>query len=606
MSYDFKEGQSAVEYGESLLASREKSRKKASKRGRQIKRVNQALALVKLSDMFLMRKANQKAELFSQQKNAEKAQAINDLNNATRWRTETVAPLIKLVPDLNIDDPDAFSKDGSLYTALYNKELSTRRLAVRGQLSDKGLSIEDREQISNSADLQLKNIKKNYNKYKGYLGLTPELLKSNYESVIKSGVRDIKHAKNTSSIRRLLGKLNIGTTLDKELVESSTKGVYIPKDEHQFLNDRKAAKANFDKIMEGTDEESKSKREAINAYWEGRPVDIKPEKIPALTSENRDHLDSFFYNKEGDFDGSWIDDAGVPRVEEGITWELLFNDRMGERDRRNLYTNVKTELQRIQADRGKVENYIITDDDIIVATRNVMALDVVARTEPVGLAGRREKIMYSVNPIFARPAPPTPDNGDDTDKGTDKGTGGTDGGPPPPSTIPFETKISIFQSHIKDKGSSKEEIRDQRDTLLEEHPDNKEQINDIYDTFIGADTGTATFTPRPRPEGSIFTEEQWEDREKMLAEQTKETGEFVETVEGVGTSIKEFGAELAYPESKDINVLKNQVGIGYSKSKPSKSILKSAMERLGIDSEEDIIPFLSSRGEVDTSLLAKQ
>ena len=101
MSYDFKEGQSAVEYGESLLASREKSRKKASKRGRKIKKVNQALALLKLGDMFLARRANKDVELMQEQKKFDLYHAKDSFNKLTKFESEHDAMRKLGVTDVN-------------------------------------------------------------------------------------------------------------------------------------------------------------------------------------------------------------------------------------------------------------------------------------------------------------------------------------------------------------------------------------------------------------------------------------------------------------------------------------------------------------------------
>ena len=62
---EFDNNQSAIQYGESLLASRDSERKKQKKRKKRIDRVNMALAGVSIADSFLTRNAKQKVQTFT-------------------------------------------------------------------------------------------------------------------------------------------------------------------------------------------------------------------------------------------------------------------------------------------------------------------------------------------------------------------------------------------------------------------------------------------------------------------------------------------------------------------------------------------------------------
>ena len=85
---EFDNNQSARQYGESLLASREQERKKQRRRKKRIDRVNIALAGVSIADSFLTRNAKKKVETFTNNLNAEKAHELSNYKQATDFNTE--------------------------------------------------------------------------------------------------------------------------------------------------------------------------------------------------------------------------------------------------------------------------------------------------------------------------------------------------------------------------------------------------------------------------------------------------------------------------------------------------------------------------------------
>jgi hypothetical protein len=106
----FDENQSAVEYGESLLASKSKQQKKWSNRTQKIKDVNKVLGALKIGDYFLQRNAQQKLKSFTQGLNAEKATALHNLKLAQSFKTNELENLEKINPGLDFynenQDPD--------------------------------------------------------------------------------------------------------------------------------------------------------------------------------------------------------------------------------------------------------------------------------------------------------------------------------------------------------------------------------------------------------------------------------------------------------------------------------------------------------------------
>ena len=70
---DFDSNQSSFEFGQSLLADKDRRDKKARKRQKKMKNVSYLLGTVAVADMFMANKARKKAELFQENLLAEKA-----------------------------------------------------------------------------------------------------------------------------------------------------------------------------------------------------------------------------------------------------------------------------------------------------------------------------------------------------------------------------------------------------------------------------------------------------------------------------------------------------------------------------------------------------
>jgi len=126
MAEEFNPNQSAVDYGESLLASQAANRKKARKRKRKIDRVNQVMAGFSVADQFLRRNALKKVETFTNNLNAEKAHELSNFKQASDFNTELNKYRTEN-PSINFDDLDQYKKGGLIYNAISNKHADDTR-----------------------------------------------------------------------------------------------------------------------------------------------------------------------------------------------------------------------------------------------------------------------------------------------------------------------------------------------------------------------------------------------------------------------------------------------------------------------------------------------
>ena len=219
MSYDFKEGQSAVEYGESLLASREKSRKKASKRGRKIKKVNQALALFKLGDMFLARRANKDVELMQEQKKFDLYHAKDSFNKLTKFESEH-----KKMRELGVTDVNDLDQVKNYYEMLAIKDLASRK-----SLDPSGSYFgqkQKNELIKEYVTPRLQDYETKLNKWGTQLGKDFESYSAPITSFYAEGIRNARDPRKTSLLRKIVGKMGLGK--NKEIQEALTYSGKLP------------------------------------------------------------------------------------------------------------------------------------------------------------------------------------------------------------------------------------------------------------------------------------------------------------------------------------------------------------------------------------------
>ena len=255
---EFDNNQSAIQYGESLLASRENERKKQRKRKKRIDRVNIALAGVSIADSFLTRNARKKVSTFTNNLTADKAHTLNQFNLATAFKTNELESLQKINPGLDYNNPNSWNltldannkvlKSGSVYNAL-KKEYSENLRADYGIGSTGNVDPQDfkdyRKNVEKQTVQAYKALEAKYAKFKPSLGTSQKLIENQYQQLIEEGSKQILSGRNTSSIRKLLSKFGIADNVNEDLerVEMGGVNLYLSKDLIKNQTDRKTAQA---------------------------------------------------------------------------------------------------------------------------------------------------------------------------------------------------------------------------------------------------------------------------------------------------------------------------------------------------------------------------
>lgn len=266
---EFDKNQSAIQYGESLLASREQERKKQRKRKKRIDRVNMALAGVSIADSFLTRNAKKKVETFTNNLNAEKAHELSNYKQATDFNTELNKYRTEN-PSINFADSDQYVKGGLIYNAVSNKHADDTRsryaTGIQNSFVDSdGIELEDastrwQKEIERRTDNSIKSLQASYNKYKGYLDTTDIAIKSQYKQILDQGTNDLLSANNTSSIRKMFNKFGItdkNTSTLTEIEKGGVKANINPKLVEQYKKAFKDNAERFEKYKEWLDTEDK-------------------------------------------------------------------------------------------------------------------------------------------------------------------------------------------------------------------------------------------------------------------------------------------------------------------------------------------------------------
>ena len=498
MAEEFNTNQSSLEFGESLLASQAANRKKARKRRRQIDRVNQVMAGFSVADSFLLRKAQDKVQTFKQNLLAEKAQELHNLKLSDRWRTEVMKPLISSSPNLNLDDPNAFDDNGAVFNALVAKEIKLRKAAI-GEYGALKLSSEDKEKINKAAEINLKSLKQQYNKYQGYLDTSEPLLTSKYDTLLERGSKDILSAKNTSSVRKLLGKFNIANKIEPDLVSSKYEGVFIPENDRYFEIEVQQRKEQFDNLKLSTDPKDQDMMEQINDHWNSR---VEPTRLKDLSKDNLDTLYNTILDEDNNYQyGSFldsyknIDGQNIDQLKDGLSYTEIFED-MDNVSKTIFHNNVMSDLQALVAskkasllEKGIDQDYRINAYDIGNVVKSNLK-NIIIETTPTGnkLFGPAEENTYKVLPreyILELNETNLENRGNNNDENRT------------PSVMPFSTKIEIFRDAVKNEPL--EVVRAQLETLQSEHPDQRSLIMDIYDTRKNQSKDTPSPTPTPTP-----------------------------------------------------------------------------------------------------------
>ena len=165
--------QSSVQYGESLLASQQRERGKWKNRSRKIKTFKKVLGAIGVADMFLNRRAQEKVKTFTSNLEDEKANALNRLVNANKFRDNELAKLSAISSGVDFDDPSQWEEHGSVYNTLKKQESLAAR-SLLGYGSNEVIPSTERERFENivnkSTDRAWRSLRNKYYKHSDYLG----------------------------------------------------------------------------------------------------------------------------------------------------------------------------------------------------------------------------------------------------------------------------------------------------------------------------------------------------------------------------------------------------------------------------------------------------
>ena len=151
----------------------------------------------------------------------DKANALNRINQATNFRKSVLDEYTGVV---DWDDPESWKKGGAIHRAIAEQHAAKFRTG-RGTGTQKGLealkpeSFEEQMREAVIADGTLETLRRKYNKHKGYLGQTTTGVEAQYESLIKNATKQIMNPQNTSTLRKLLGKVGLAKDLNADLTD---------------------------------------------------------------------------------------------------------------------------------------------------------------------------------------------------------------------------------------------------------------------------------------------------------------------------------------------------------------------------------------------------
>ena len=244
---DFDSGQSSFEYGQSLLADKETRDKKTRKRQKKIKNVSYLLGAVGVADMFLANKANKKVELFKENLTAEKTNSLSAFTTSKQFYDDQLKKYYTEDPSIDFEDPNTWKEGSSLWGAISGDMASQIKENYNfGRIYDENSGtykiMEDTvyQDFKHERDRRTKNaveaLRVKYGLHKENLSTTADKISSRYDNLIKEGTRDILSAKNTSSIRKLLGKLKMFDEIDPALVQIEGGAIGGLKESTLFLD----------------------------------------------------------------------------------------------------------------------------------------------------------------------------------------------------------------------------------------------------------------------------------------------------------------------------------------------------------------------------------
>lgn len=262
---DFDSGQSSFEYGQSLLADKEMRDKKTRKRQKKIKNVSYLLGAVGVADMFLANKAKRKLEDFSINLTAEKATELHNLTKATSFKTDVLNTLGK---HIDWSDPNTWVEGGAAHTALAEQlgDLKKGGLTPRSSYSTQQFDSDEEKQYRDQLyqavldDGSFAGLKKRYDEHKGIIDSSTTLINSKYKDILSKTTKEFMSPQNTSSIRKILGRLGL---VDKDL-DKLDKGEYVAKSKKQ-----EELKVIEEAIIQNSNNYVKSRKESFDTMTTG-------------------------------------------------------------------------------------------------------------------------------------------------------------------------------------------------------------------------------------------------------------------------------------------------------------------------------------------------
>ena len=244
---DFDSKQSSIDFGMSLLGDKEERDRRARKKQKKIKNVSYLLGAIGVADMFLANKANKKAELFKENLTAEKTNALSAFTTSKQFYDDQLKRYYTEDPSIDFEDPNTWEKGSSLWGAIsgdmatqikenynfgriYDEDTGSYKIMEDTVYKD---FIHERDRRTKNA---IEALRVKYGLHKENLSTTSDKISSRYDNLIKEGTRDILSAKNTSSIRKLLGKLKMFDEIDPALVQIEGGAIGGLKDTTLFLD----------------------------------------------------------------------------------------------------------------------------------------------------------------------------------------------------------------------------------------------------------------------------------------------------------------------------------------------------------------------------------
>ncbi len=308
---EFDDNQTAVEYGESLLASRANQQKKNKKRQKKIERAQMVLAGVSIADKFMAKNAQKKVETFTNNLNAEKARELSNYKQASDFNTQ-LETYRKLDPSINFEDELQYAPKGLIYDAVQTKHAKdTRSQYAKGlqgsfqEATTDGVdaSSDWEEEVKRRTENSMIALKASYNKYKGYLNTTDVAIKSQYKQILDQGTNDLMSADNTSSIRKLLNKFGITDKNNAELTNIEAGGIKM-KVNVDLAKDFNAALKNNDAATKTYNTWLKSKDKGYDTtVTEMKPLNTDEKKqiarFNSFTKAANGFHGNFYYSEKG-------------------------------------------------------------------------------------------------------------------------------------------------------------------------------------------------------------------------------------------------------------------------------------------------------------------